>query len=131
MEDNITLYEYRYFSNGNISLKRLTTEYNKLVVKQKQLPSNNSHMKNIFSIVKDILENAVIENEYYKIESNKLIINPTRLFNSYYEYFQGTQIILLSKTDFFKSLKTSPEFVEYKSSVRFKKNNTSAFIFKM
>lgn len=130
LEDNIILYEYNYYSNGSFRINRLTTD-EKYSRKIKNIPINNEHKDNIFPIVKDILENVIIEDKYYKIESNRLIINPTKLFNSYQDYYKESQIIPLSKTDFFTSLKMSTEFIEYKKNIRFNNNSTSAMIFRI
>ena len=72
-----------------------------------------------------------IDNSFYVIESNILVINPTVLFNSFKTIRANYNLAHLTKGKFLKLIRESDFFLEEKKTMRFNEFNTSVIIIKL
>lgn len=118
--NNVELYTYSFFTNNLFQLS-------KVYQKRKYLDSEikESSEIDIISVVKDIIQNDLIDEKLYLIENSVLTINSTVLYEGYQEYLKNSKVRALSFRLFFKEVKAKDEYIQNLSTKRFKKNNTS------
>lgn len=80
-------------------------------------------------IVKESIKN--IDESYYLIDSNILVINPTILYNSFLQISSKFDLIQLSRSKFMKLIRESEFYIKERNTMRFKDFNTSVILIKL
>lgn len=131
VENKIKLYEYQAFENGLIHFDIVCNKNDNKVVFYKS--EENRYEKydstNINFLIKETIKN--LDESYYSIESNVLVINPTVLYNSFKQIGHKFDLTHLTKGKFMKLIRESDYYVEDRKAMRFKEFNTSVIIIKL
>ena len=72
-----------------------------------------------------------LDESYYLIDTNVLVINPTILYNSFKQISSKFDLIHLPRSKFMKLIRESEFYIEERNAMRFKSFNTSAILIKL
>ncbi len=123
LSNRVKLFSFEMFSNEMIQITELTKK--KKIVYTKETNHFEFLKENIIKLIRDIIENEIIDEELFLIEKKILTVNSTILHNAYKEYFKKSNIRTIGKTSFFNILKEKDEYIQNLKTKRFKNNNTS------
>lgn len=130
LSNEISLFEYKYFSNELFQIQEIrdNTKIRERLERVTSSSESLNHVPKIIEIIKTITGLGLVNERYFKIEGNRLIINQTHLYKAYEKYYTEKEMDSLSKNDFFIAIKESNKFLEYKKGVRYKNNNTTGMV---
>lgn len=131
IENIISLYEYKAFENNLIQFELLCNKGNNKIVFSKKEKDffEKIDSSNVNLIIKESIRN--LDESFYLIESNVLVINPTILFNSFKEISSKFNVSALTKGKFLKLIRESDFYIEDRKTMRFKDYNTSVILVKI
>lgn len=134
LTNEIILFNYKMFSDGIFSIERangISKSKNNNLIKVSNENRDNFNNQSIIQLIKNIIDSKIIDEKYYLVRDEVLIINPTRLYNAFGNFYVNSGFMLISKKDFMKKLKSSESFLDYRKSMNFKNNCTSVVLMRM
>lgn len=132
VENKIRLIEYKAFENNLLYFETICNknDNNKIVFyKSEEHKFENIDSSNINLIIKESIKN--LDESYYLIDTNVLVINPTILYNSFKQISSKFDLIHLPRSKFMKLIRESEFYIEERNAMRFKSFNTSAILIKL
>ena len=132
VENKIRLIEYKAFENNLLYFETICNknDNNKIVFyKSEEHKFENIDSSNVNLIIKESIKN--LDESYYLIDTNVLVINPTILYNSFKQIPSKFDLIHLPRSKFMKLIRESEFYIEERNAMRFKSFNTSAILIKL
>lgn len=131
VDNKIKLIEYKSFENNLIYFEIICNKSDNKIVyyKSEKNESEKIDSTNVNLLIKDVIKN--IDESYYSLASNVLVINPTVLFNSFKQIASKYDLAHLTKINFLKLIRESDYYIEERKTMRFKDFNTSVILIKL
>ena len=132
VENKIRLIEYKAFENNLLYFETICNknDNNKIVFyKSEEHKFENIDSSNVNLIIKESIKN--LDESYYLIDTNVLVINPTILYNSFKQISSKFDLIHLPRSKFMKLIRESEFYIKERNAIRFKSFNTSAILIKL
>ena len=132
VENKIRLIEYKAFENNLLYFETICNknDNNKIVFyKSEEHKFENIDSSNVNLIIKESIKN--LDESYYLIDTNVLVINATILYNSFKQISSKFNLIHLPRSKFMKLIRESEFYIEERNAMRFKSFNTSAILIKL
>ena len=133
LEYSFKLFEYQIFENGIIDLKKISSNA-KLQIKPGNIFPYTSKLKtkiDAYKIMLELVNSNKILGQFYKVSHPFLIINPTKLYEAYFNYCSELETWPVERVDFFEELKNHRDFVRGSLSFRSIGKKTSGYKFKI
>ena len=131
IENKIRLIEYKAFENNMLYFETICNKNDNKIVfyKSEEHKFENIDSSNVNLIIKESIKN--LDESYYQIDTNILVINPTILYNSFKQISSKFDLIHLPRLKFMKLIRESEFYIEERNAMRFKSFNTSAILIKL